>query len=796
MGAVLEMSAFVITLRSLARSPGYALAAVLTLALGIGASTAMFSLMHASLLRPLPYAAPDDLLRFRDLYLPTGGSGAVRTANFMDLQRSVRGGELAAYEATSFNVATEDRPERITALRVTSNFPRVLGVSPVVGRTFVEGEDRAGSADVVLIGHRIWQERFEGRTDIVGETMLLDARPYSIIGVLSESFWYPGSPELLVPFPFTAEQLEQRGNRWLDGIARLAPGTTAAQLDAEMNAVFDGIREQFPDGNTDWAVWTASFSEWAFGPSRNSLLLVNGAVLLLLLIGGVNVASLMLVRAERRSREMAMRVALGAGRGRIAAEQLGESLLLAALGAAAGVPVAAFAMRALVALFGASLPRAQDVSLSLPVLAFSAGTALMVGLLVGLVLVARTNTGDVYATLREAGRGGARRSDRTLRVLVTAEVALAVMLVAGAALLVHSFVRLNAVDPGVDLDNAMVFSVQLPVTTYETSDATAAFYGRALDGIHGIPGVVSAGVSERTPMQGGFNITTVTSPLDLERTASFVEIRSVTPGFFAAAGIPIIAGRGITADDLRDDRNVMVMNEELVRALYGDVDPVGTMFGEGDGALEVVGVVGSVREFGVTQGYRPGAYFPLQLIGQSNSMVFVVRTAGDPMAVVPDIRRVIAEIDPLLPIFSVRTLQDVVMQTVGTRWLATNLFAAFGVMALFLAAFGIFGVLAYAVEQRTREIGVRMALGATRSRVSRMVVADGMRLALVGLGLGLLATAYGSSLVADLLWEVEPTDAGTLAVAAAVTLGTAALATLMPALRATRIEPAIALGRE
>jgi putative ABC transport system permease protein len=789
------MNAVLVTLRSLARSPGYSIAAVLTMAVGIGASTAMFSLIHAALLRPLPYEAPEQLVRFRDHYVPTGSTGAVRTANFMDLQRGMEGGELAAYTSVSFNAATDERPERAPALRVTSNFLRVLGVTPVLGRGFADGEDRDGREDVVVISHRVWQQRFAGGDDVVGRMMLLDARPHVVVGVLPARFWYPGSPELLVPFAFTPEQLEQRGNRWLEGLARLPPGATVAQFDAELNAVFDGVREAFPEGNTDWSVRAQPFSEWALGHSRSSLLLVNGAVLLLLLIGAVNVANLMLVRAERRSREMAMRVALGAGRTRIAAQHVGESMVLAMAAAAAGVLIASVGMRALVALFGTALPRSEDVSLSLPVIAFTAGISLLVGLVVGLVPALRTGTHDIFDTLRQSGRGGGQRTSRMLNALVTAEVALAVVLVAGASLLVHSFVRLNAVDPGVELDNAMVFSVQLPVGVYDTKEATAAFYLSALDGIHALPGVQNAGVSERTPMQGGMNITTVASPLDAEVTASFVEIRSITPGFFAAAGIPVLSGRGITDEDLRDERAVVVVNDELARALFGDVDPVGHAF-PGDVPVEIVGVVGSVREFGITNDRRPGFYFPLQSIGRSNSMVFVVRTTGDPMNAVPGIRRVIEEVDPHLPIFDVRTMRDVVTQTVGTRWLATNLFVAFGLMALLLAAFGIFGVLAYAVEQRTREIGVRMALGATRGRVNRMVVIQGMRLAAAGLIIGLTAAVFASTLIADLLWEVEPTDFRTLALAAAVALTTAALAALLPAFRATRIEPAVALTRD
>lgn len=790
------MNAFRIAVRSLARSPGFTAAAVLTLALGIGASTAMFSLMHASLLQPLPYDAPDQLVRFRDHYLPTGGSGAIMTGNFTELARDVRGAELAAYSATSVNVAGDDRPERAPALLVTSNFLRTLGVSPALGRGFADGEDRAGREDMVVISSRVWLDRFQGRADVIGQAMLLDARPHTVVGVLPPSFWYPGEPELLLPFAFTPEELEARGNRWLEGIARLAPGTSLPQLHAEMNVAFDGIRERSPAGNEEWGVWTAPLGEWAVGNSRTSLLIINGAVLVLLLIGCVNVANLMLVRAERRSREVAMRVALGAGRARIAGQYLGEAMLLAALGAIAGVIVASHGVHALVAIYGDSLPRASAVGISAPVLLFAAGVSVLTGLLVGLVPVLRTRTTDFFDTLREGGRGAGSRSSRLQHALVTAEVALAVMLVAGAALLVNSFWRLNAVDTGLQLDNAMVFSVQLPPARYPGTAETARFYDRALAGIHALPGVVSAGVSERTPLQGGFNITRVASPLDPEISAEFVEIRSITPGFFAAAGIPILAGRGITDHDLRDDANVVVINDEVARTLFGDSDPIGQRFGDGETAMEVVGVAGSVREFGVTREKRPGLYFPLQKIGQANSMVFVVRTAGQPLDVVPGIRRVIGDIDATLPIYQVQTMRDVVTHTMGSRWLATNLFAAFGSVALFLAAFGIFGVLAYVVEQRTRDIGIRMALGASARRVRIMVVAQGLKLTIAGLAIGVAAAFYASRIIADLLWEIEPTDATTFVLAATVTLGTAIAAALIPAVRATRIAPAVALMRD
>ena len=789
------------SLRSLFRSPGYTAAAVLTLGLGIGATTSMFSIIHGALLRPLPYAETERLFKFRDLYEPSGGSGGVTTPNYLDLQAATGDvAELAAYSAGSFNVAGGERPERIAGLSVSHNFFRVLGMPPAHGRAFAEQEDRAGRADVVVITHQLWQDRFGGRSDALGQVLQLDARPHVVVGVLPESFWFPGAPQAVIPFEWTPEQMtEQRGSRWMEGIGRLRPGVSLASADAAMKRIYAQLREAYPGPNTDWSVRAVSFAEFALGANRTSLYLLSGAVLLVLLIGALNVANLMLVRAERRIGETAVRIALGASRGRVARQYVGEGLLLSALGAGVGIALAWGATMVLLGLYGSSLPRAEQVGLSAPVLGFAAGLSLLVGLLVGLVPVVRLDVQNLHNTLRAGGRGGTAAGTRLQRALVVVEVAVAVILVTGAGLMIHSFMRLNRVDTGLNLDNALVFNVQLPEVRYETEEASRQFFESALREIEQIPGVVAAGITERTPLQGGFNITVLESPANPDRRTPFVEIRTVTPGYFEAAGIPLLSGRMITDDDVRAARPVVLLSDVAANALFPDGDGIGQFIlpdWNETGGFEVIGTVGSVREFGVLGDKRPAIYWPFQAIGQRTSMTFLVSARGDPVALMPEIRRAIARIDDTLPIFGVRTMGEVLVETTGARWFATNLFSAFGVLALVLSALGIFAVLSFVVEQRTREIGIRMAVGATTAQVHRMVVGQGLRLVALGVVIGVSGALALSRLLSGLLFEVEPTDLGTLSAVVGVALVTAVAASYLPALGATRANPADVLRRQ
>jgi putative ABC transport system permease protein len=794
------MTALIRTLRSLARSPGYSAAAIVTLALGIGISTAMFGVIETALFRPLPYDSPGELYRFRDRHVPSDGSGAVSTANYLDLERSARGfASIAAFASSSFNLIAGDRPDRAAGLMVTRTFLATLGVRPAMGRDFGVGEDRVGRTPVAVISHRLWQDRFGASPEALGGVIHLNARQYEIVGVLPSDFWFPGDPQVLVPFEWTADDEEQRGNRWLEGVARLDAGVGAEAAEDEIRTLYAALAESFPATNRDWTVELTPFAEWALGRNRSALFILTGAVGLVLIIGAVNVANLMLVRSERRSVDAAVRAALGAGRGRIARQYIGEGVLIGALGAMVGLAVASAATMLLLRWFGGELPRVDGFALSWPVLLFAGTLAVVIGALVGVVTAARTDRRDLYGMLRRGGRGQAHGGNRLQSSLVAAQVAIAVVVCSGAALLLHSFQRLNAVDTGLVLDNAVVFNVQLPPAAYPGVEETSSFFRRAVERIEAIPGVASVGVSDRTPLQGGLNMTTVASPADPERIASFVEVRQVTPRFFEAAGIPLLEGRGIEDADVDQQRDVIVISDVLANTLFPGESAVGRALFDGwvDGGFRIVGVVGSVRDFGVANPSRPAIYWPLgTALGASYGMVFTVRTGIEPTTLFPALRHAIHEIDPALPIFAERTLRDVMVQTTGARWMATNLFSAFATLSLALAGLGIFGVLAYLVEQRRREIGIRMALGATAGRVQSMVIGRGLKLVMIGLLAGLAGATLLAGFVEELLFEVPSTDVRSMAVVAAVTLVAAAAAAALPAWRATRVEPLEAIRQE
>jgi len=798
---MVDVTAFSQSVRTLLRRPGFTVAAVLTLAVGIGAATAIFSLLYGALLRPLPYPQPERLIRVHNVHQATGGGGPFATPNYLDAARDNHTlEELVGYSVESLNLATEQAPERVRALAVTANFFAGLGVRPALGRGFEAGEDRAAAPRVAVVSARLWRQRFGGRPDALGQTLRLNGEPYTVVGVLPESFWFPGDPRLVVPFAWDEHDLadDNRGSRWLAAFGRLRPGVGGEAAWADLAAITARIAEQYPDNNEGWTIQTAPFSQFALGRSRASLLVLAGAVAMVLLIGCVNVANLMLVRGERRQREMAVRAALGAGTRRLVAHHVLEGLALALFAAVVGLGFAQAGIEVALALYGDALPRAADVGLNGPVALFAVALALLTGVLVGLVPALRLDPSGLQDVLRSGSRGSGG-SSRLQKVLVATEVAVAVVLVAGAGLLMHSFWKLNAVDTGIEPEGAMVFRLELPAGSYGEAEQVVQFYDRALEEIGRLPGVEHVGISPRVPLQGGYNITSLPSPDDPEIEASFVEVREVSPDFFAAAGIPLRRGRLLTAADARPDADAVVISDVLADTLFPDGEPLGKRILKdwNEVGYEVVGVVGSVRELGVARDLRPSVYWPFPTEDPESAMTFVVRTTGgDPLKVLPEIRQVVSSLDPTLPVYGVRSLEDVVVETVGDRWFATALFSAFGFLALGLAALGIFGVLAYVVEQRTREIGIRMALGATRGGVTKLVVGEMVRLVLAGLVVGLAVAAISSRLLADLLFEVEPTDPLTLAGVATVAVATAALAAWLPARRASELQPTEALRQE
>lgn len=790
-----------VLVRSLLRRPGYTATVVATLAIGIGASTSIFSILHGTIMQPLPYPQPEELVRVRDRYVATGSGGGMSVPNYLDLRRESRSfDELAAFNVGSVNLATEDAPLRARSLTVTTNFFDGLGVRPVLGRAFEEGEDRAGAVRVAVISDRVWRERFGGRRDVLGRTLEVNARPYTIVGVLPSSFWFPGNPQIIVPYAWDEGDVsENRGSRQLEAVGRLAAGVSEATARSELRGIFDRLEDAYPESNKGWTIQTFPARDWMLGFNRSSLWLLAGGVVLVLLIGCVNVANLMLVRAERRQREIAVRAAMGAGRGQIIREFLFESVTLAALASAAGIALAWVTTKVLLSLFGGTLPRAEQVTLGWAVVAFAVTLAVWTGIVVGLVPALRTNMRNLHDSLREGGRGVVGGGSRLQNVLVAGEVGLAVVLVAGAGLLLNSFWRLSQVETGIDPKDAFVFRTDLPSAAYDTTPKVVEFYRRALERIEAIPGVEHAGITDRVPLLGGYNITTLKSPADPELEAKFVEIRRVTPGFFPATGIPLLDGRLLREEDGLREAQVVVISEVLAETLFPEGGAVGARIDPGwnEDGYEVVGVVGSVREWGLTRDKRPALYWPFPVPNARHDFVFVVRSArGDPLSTLPPIRRVIAELDPNLPIYGVMTLEDAVLARVGNRWFATTLFAAFGFLALALAALGIFGVLAFSVEQRTPEVGVRMALGASADRVTRMVVAQGLRLVVIGLVLGLATAVVASDLLSSLMFEIEPTDPMTLILVTLIALATASIACYLPARRAARIDPMRVLREE
>jgi len=789
-----------ITLRTLGRSPGYLIPAVATLGLGIGVATTIFSLVNGTLVRPLPFPEAHEVVSIRDHYRSTSGSGSMSVPNYLDLRSSARSLEwFAAYTHNSLNLSADDTPERIAALTVTHDFLETLGVAPLLGRDFAADEDRVGRPPLAVIGYGLWRERFGGEGDVLGRTLLLNGEPHEIVGVLPRDFWFEGNPRLLVSFGWNVEE-ETRGGRWLNGVARLRDGATRESAQGELRAVFAELEEEYPEANGGWTVALQDLKERSVGQNRTAFYLLAAAALLVLLIGCVNVANLMLVRAERRRREMAVRAALGGGRGRIARVFLAEGLCVTLIAGALGVALAHAGIRVLLAVWGSGLPRADQIAIDGHAMGFALVMALGVGLGVGLAPSLRIDSRRLYSGLRAGGHGGTPVGSGPQRALVGVEVALAVVLVTGAGLLISSAREMGRIDAGVELEGTLVFSVELPATVYPEMDEVSRYFEDALTRIGRIPGVEAVGISPRTPLQGGYNVTTVTSPIDPALEASFVEIRAVTPGFFDAAGIPLLEGRGLDARDREAGSAGVLISDALARSLFPDRSAVGESiapFGN-DTPYRIVGVVGSVREFGLLRNERPAIYwaFGYPALGPGRDMTFVVRAGEEPLAVVPEIRGALGDLDPTIPLYAVRTLEDVATQTLGTRTLATRLFTAFASMALLLTAIGIFGVLAYVVEQRTREIGIRMAIGADRGEVVRSVVAQGLKLVGLGLAAGVGISLASSRFLEDLLYDVAPYDPWTLVTVVATVLVASGAASWLPARRAAGVAPSRALREE
>ncbi|MPZ18462.1 MAG: FtsX-like permease family protein [Luteitalea sp.] len=787
------------SLRQLRRRPGVAAAAIVTLALGIGATTAIFSVANASLLRPLPFPEPDRLVRIWETS-PNVGDFSAAEANYLDFRaRSPTFAEMAALSEVRNNLTlTGPRvPERLDSAAVTSSFFRVLGVDAISGRTFLPAEDRQGGRRVVVVSHAFRARRFAADENVVGRTLPLDGEAHEIVGVMPPGF---STPEVdvwvpLGPAPCTDTPCA-RDDRELAMIGRLRTGATIEQARADLDLVARQLGTEHPVSNRGWGVRLAPFSEWMIGPQfRQSIAILFGAVSLLLLMACANVANLLLARATTRDVEFAVRAALGAGHRRLTRQLLAESTLIGLLGAALGLAVALGALE-MFAVVDPGIPRLAEATIDMKVLAFAFGAGLLTSLLFGLAPVAKIWRADVQRTLRRASRGSSG-GGRLRETLTVAQVALALMLLISAGLLLSSFLRLRSVDLGFDAEH--VLAVPL---TLQDGEQHATFLREITSRLERLPGVRAAGATTTNPLrQWGFS-NDVTPE---ERAASvppsgFMQAgwRSVTPGFFDAMGIPLRRGRVFTADDRAGGMPVVVISETLAQSMWPKADAVGKRLfwgGVSGSPRLVVGVVGDIRDVQLDADPPPVMFLPYDQVPVPG-MTLVVRTAGRPGAIAASVRETIWDVDGTLPVPEVQSIgQNRAAAMAGPRF-NTLLLGVFAAAALMLAAVGIYAVMAFAVARRTREIGIRVALGATPRNIRNLVLGRGAALAACGIALGAVGAWGATRFLGGLLYDTAPTEAWTF-LAASLLLGSAALAaSYLPARRALGVDPTVAMREE
>jgi putative ABC transport system permease protein len=799
-------------LRRLKNDPGFAAVAVLTLALGIGANSAIFSIVNAVLLRPLPYQDPEKLVLLSE-QLPTFPRLSVTYLNYKDIRDQSHSYEaMGAVRNTFSNMTGVAEPERLPAQMVTANLFSILGVKPEVGRTFSADEDKAGASGVVMISHALWQRRFSGARDVVGQAITLDNRSYSVIGVMPDRFEIlQQGADVIFPFEPWASNLPN-DRAWHPGIlpiARLKEGVTLDQARAEMAVITKRLADQYPESNSTVVALVNSMQAQLVENVRTALLVLMGAVGFVLIIACANVASLLLARATTRQREMAVRTAIGASRSRIIRQLLTESVLLALAGGLVGLALAWMAMPPLIKLAGSSLP-STNVSIDFSVLGFTLLMAVIGGMLFGLAPARHAWRVDLRDALSETSRGSTGRGVLHARsLLVVAEIALAMLLLAGAGLLLRSFDRLSNVAPGFTTDHILIGDLLLSPVAYKDSAVRMNFFDRVLEQTAALPGVRSAGAASFLPVSGRgsalhFNIQG--RPPASPRDFTIANYRTVSPGYFKTLEIPLISGRFIDERDREDAPDVCVINASMAKTYFPNQSPLGQHLQVGATPdkdipwMEIVGIVGDVKQALASEAPTE-IYFPTR---QGNKIpvlpVFglsvVVRTAGDPMAMANALRGVVRSIDANQPIVKMRTMDQNISDSIAQPRFRTVLLAIFAGLALSLAAVGIFSVMAYSVTQRTRELGVRMALGASRGRVLQLVLGHGMRLTLLGVVLGGVGTFAVSRYIQSLLFNVSPHDPATLPAVAAGLVVVSMIACYLPARRATQVDPMVALRQD
>jgi putative ABC transport system permease protein len=792
--------------RMLLKKPGFTLIAVITLALGIGANAAIFSVVNAVLLRPLPFKDPDRLMLIRETKIPQFPEFSVSPGNFLDWRNQNTVFErLVAFNGVSFNMVGTGDPEQIRGMKVTDGFFAMLGAQPQLGRDFLPEEDQPGRNNVVILSNGLWQRRFGGDPKILNQALTLSGQSYTVIGVMPATFRFGGPDlDLWTPMAFTAREAQIHGGHWLSAIGRLKPGATENQARAEMVAIAGRLAAQYPDANTGWSVKLMPLLDYIVRDIKPALVVLLCAVAFVLLIACANVANLLLARAAGRQKEIAIRTALGAGRARIIRQLLTESVLLALLGGAGGLGLAKWGMDLLLKLAPEDLPRMSDVALDGRALAFTAAVTLLTGLIFGLVPALQSSRPNLNETMNETGRGSTegRRRQLVRGALVVLEVASALVLLVSSGLLIKSFWRLQQVDPGFNPDNTLTLSVSLPRSKYPEEPQQVAFFQQLLEKVRALPGVQAAGATNPLPMAGDTVLGFVVQgrpPLPPGASQS-TNYYSVSADYFKAMGIRLLRGRLISERDVKEAPHVAVINETMAKKIFPDEDPIGKRITFDGGEAnpdwyEIVGVVGDVKQYGLDQATPMQTYEPYTQQTYP-FMTLVARASGDPTKLTAAIRNAVLELDKEQPIANIRTLDRILSTSTAQQRFSTLLLGVFAAVAMSLAAVGIYGVLSHAVTQRTPEIGIRMALGAARGDVLRLVVGAGMRLAMIGVAAG-LAVAFGlTRLMSALLFGVSPTDPMIFGLIPLLIVIVALLACYIPARRATKVDPLVALRIE
>jgi putative ABC transport system permease protein len=807
-------------LRVLLKSPQLTAIAIIALALGIGANTAIFSIVNALLLRPLTnYEQPERLTMVWELNEKRGGDIPTSLPNFSDLRdaNNVMEG-MGAFTDGNFNLTGGAEPEKVTGLRVTAPLFALVGARPLVGRVFLPDEDQPNAANVLILSHRLWQRNFGANPNLVGQTVALNGENYTVVGVMPPGFRLPPSftatiassqytmvqPDVWVPLKPDAV-MKTRENRSLYMIGRLKPGVGAEQAEAELNLIARRLQQEYPSIDGDMGVRVTPLQKQVTGDIRVALVVLFGAVGCVLLIACANVANLLLAKAAGRQREIAVRIALGASRARVIRQLLTESMLLGVTSGLLGLLLAAWGVRQLSLITPPSLSRLNDVSIDGRVLVFTLVVSLLTSVVFGLAPALQASKTDLNEMLKEGGRSnaGSGRQNRLRSLLVITEVALALVLLIGSGLMLKSFLRLQGVNPGLNPENLIALELQLPENGYGEKHQQLALQQQLVQRVGAIPGVQHAATVDFLPFSGNeyngsFTIEGRPAVNISERPRGFY--RSISADYFPTMGVPLHKGRAFTDSDNADAPGVVIINETAARQFWPDQDPIGQRLKRGKPEsknpwLTVVGIVGGVSHTALGVSAQPELYVSC-LQNPSPSVTLVARTASDPKSVIPQVRRDVATLDKNLPVSNIRLMNELLASTVAQPRLYTMLIGVFAGLALLLAAIGIYGVMSYAVTQRTHEIGIRMALGAQPRDVLTMIVKQGLLLTLAAIGIGLLASFALTRVLASLLYGVSTTDPltfiGIPLLLAAVTM----LACYLPARKATKVNPLIAMRYE